>query len=57
MKPESAASLKEVAKLLQQDGTLKVFVVGHTDNVGTLASNVALSSQRAAAVMKALTTK
>lgn len=57
VKPESDASLKEVAKLLQQDGTLKVYVVGHTDNVGTLASNMTLSSQRAAAVMNALTTK
>jgi len=57
VKPESDASLKEVSKLLQQDAKLKVYVVGHTDNVGTLASNMTLSSQRAAAVMKALTTK
>lgn len=57
VKPESDASLKEVAKLLKQDATLKVYVVGHTDNVGTLASNMTLSSERAAAVMKALTTK
>ena len=57
VKPESDASLREIAKLLQQDAKLKVYVVGHTDNVGTLASNMTLSSQRAAAVMKALTTK
>ncbi|HEV2349812.1 MAG TPA: OmpA family protein [Terriglobia bacterium] len=57
VKPESDASLKEVAKLLGQDATLKVYVVGHTDNVGTLASNMTLSSQRAAAVLNALTTK
>ena len=57
VKPESDASLTEVAKLLKQDPKLKVYVVGHTDNVGTLASNMTLSNQRAIAVMKALTTK
>jgi outer membrane protein OmpA-like peptidoglycan-associated protein len=57
VKPESDAALKEVAKLLQQDSALKLYVVGHTDNVGTLSSNVELSAHRAAAVMKALTTQ
>ena len=57
VKPESDASLKEVAKLLQQNPALKLYVVGHTDNVGALASNMTLSNQRAAAVLKALTTQ
>ena len=57
VKPESDASLKEVAKLLQQNPALRLYVVGHTDNVGTLTSNVALSNQRAASVLKALTTQ
>jgi outer membrane protein OmpA-like peptidoglycan-associated protein len=57
VKPESDASLKEVAKVLQQNPALKLYVVGHTDNVGTLTSNVSLSNQRAASVLKVLTTQ
>lgn len=57
VKPESDAALKEVAKLLQQNPALKIYVVGHTDNVGTLPSNVSLSNQRASSVLKALTTQ
>ncbi len=57
VKPESAPALEEVAKLLKQNPTLKVYVVGHTDNVGALAANIDLSKRRAAAVMQALTTK
>jgi len=57
VKPESDAALKEVAKLLQQNPALKLYVVGHTDNVGARTANVTLSNLRAAAVMKALTTQ
>jgi OmpA-OmpF porin, OOP family len=57
VKPESEAALKEVAKLLQQDSSMKAFVVGHTDNAGSVSSNMDLSSRRAAAVMKELTAK
>ena len=57
IKPESDATLKEIAKLLQQDAKLKLHVVGHTDNVGTLASNMDLSRRRADAVAKVLTTQ
>jgi OmpA-OmpF porin, OOP family len=57
VKPESDAALKEIAKLLQQDSQLKLYVVGHTDNVGTLASNMDLSRRRADAVTQVLTTK
>jgi len=34
IKPESDSVVKEMAKLLSQDASLKVFIVGHTDNVG-----------------------
>ena len=57
VKPESDAALKEIAKLLNQDSKLKLHVVGHTDNVGTLASNLDLSKKRADAVAKVLTAK
>ncbi len=54
VKPESRTALGEMAKLLQQDPKLKVFVVGHTDNQGELAHNLALSQKRAESVVKAL---
>ena len=57
VKPESDAALNEIAKLLQQDSSLKLYVVGHTDNVGTLANNMDLSRRRAAAVTQVLVTK
>ncbi len=55
LKPESEAAIKEVAKLLSLDASLKLYVVGHTDNVGGLESNMKLSQDRAEAVMQALT--
>lgn len=50
-KPESEPALKEIAKLLQQNPKLNLYVVGHTDNVGTLSSNMDLSNRRAEAVV------
>jgi OOP family OmpA-OmpF porin len=57
VKPESEAALKEIAKLLQQNAKLKLYVVGHTDDQGTLESNMDLSRRRSAAVVQTLTTK
>lgn len=54
LKPESSAAIAEVAKLLKGDAALKVFVVGHTDNVGAVDGNMKLSQDRAAAVVQAL---
>lgn len=56
IKPESAAALTEIAAMLSKTPTLNLHVVGHTDNVGTLAANIDLSRRRAAAVVTALTT-
>ena len=57
VKPESDAALSEIAKLLKNDGALKVYVVGHTDNVGSFESNMKLSKDRADAVAKTLSGK
>ncbi len=54
VKPESEATLKEIAKLLNDNTTLKLYVVGHTDNSGTLDVNIKLSQDRAAAVVNVL---
>jgi len=54
IKPESAQAVGEIAKLLTADPSLKVFVVGHTDNVGGVDSNIKLSQGRAEAVLQAL---
>jgi hypothetical protein len=42
VKPESSAALDEVVKMLKEDAKVKVYVVGHTDNVGALAGNIDL---------------
>jgi OmpA-OmpF porin, OOP family len=57
VKPESAPALEEVVKLLKQNAAMKVYVVGHTDNVGALADNLDLSKRRAAAVVQMLIAK
>jgi len=57
VKPESDGTLKEIAKLLQQNPQLKLYVVGHTDNQGTLDMNMDLSKRRADAVLTVLTAK
>lgn len=57
IKPESSGTLSEIVKLLQANPSMKLHVVGHTDNVGTAAANMELSKQRAAAVVNALVTQ
>lgn len=54
LKPESTAAIAEVAKLLKGDAGLKLYVVGHTDNAGTLEGNMKLSQSRAQSVVQAL---
>lgn len=54
VKPESKPVLDEIAKLLKNQPSLKLHVVGHTDNAGAFASNMQLSKQRADAVVAAL---
>ena len=57
IKPESEPQLAEMAKFLKADAATRVFIVGHTDNKGTLDYNLSLSGRRAEAVVKALAAK
>jgi outer membrane protein OmpA-like peptidoglycan-associated protein len=57
IKPESDVALEQISKLLLSNAALKVYVVGHTDNVGTIEANMKLSKERADAVVNALVTK
>jgi len=52
----SDPTLKQMSDLLHKQPNLKVYIVGHTDDSGTLAHNLTLSQQRAESVVKALTT-
>lgn len=55
--PKSEPTLNEIAKLLQQNPSLKLYVVGHTDNVGDLSYNMKLSQARSDAVVKVLVSR
>jgi OOP family OmpA-OmpF porin len=57
IKAESEPTIQEIAKLLKANPALKLYVVGHTDNVGAFDYNIKLSQSRAAAVVDALTKK
>ncbi len=54
LKPESGPALSEIEKLLKANPALKVYIVGHTDMVADVATNVKLSQARAQAVVNAL---
>jgi OmpA-OmpF porin, OOP family len=57
IKPDSEPAIDEIAKLLTNNPTLKVYIVGHTDMVGDAASNVKLSQARAQSVITDLVSK
>jgi outer membrane protein OmpA-like peptidoglycan-associated protein len=52
--PSSKPTLEQMAKLMTGHPALKVYIVGHTDDTGSAAHNLALSQQRAQSVVKAL---
>ncbi len=50
----SKPALDAIAQLLTKNRELSLYVVGHTDDIGSAISNVELSRQRATAVVKEL---
>lgn len=52
--PESAPVLRQVAAYMQANPVIRLQITGHTDNVGSAASNLDLSKRRAASVAKVL---
>jgi OOP family OmpA-OmpF porin len=54
LKKGSEKTLNELAQVLQDNPTLKIQVLGHTDNVGQDADNQQLSQERAQSVVNAL---
>ena len=54
IKANSKPTLDEIAKMLKSDKSLKILIVGHTDNQGNFEYNLNLSKRRAKAVLNKL---
>jgi OmpA-OmpF porin, OOP family len=54
IRPESHGTIKEIATVLQENGDVRVRIIGHTDSDGDDARNLELSKRRAAAVKEIL---
>ncbi|MBK8951936.1 MAG: OmpA family protein [Chitinophagaceae bacterium] len=54
VKPQSYASLKEIAKILTDNPDVRIKILGHTDADGSDASNLDLSKRRSASVKNEL---
>jgi outer membrane protein OmpA-like peptidoglycan-associated protein len=54
VQPESAPTLRQIAAYMESKPDVKFRITGHTDNVGSAASNLDLSKRRAASVAKVL---
>ncbi len=50
----SKQSLSDLARILKEDGTTDVAIIGHTDKVGTYDANMKVSNDRANSVMNYL---
>ena len=54
IKSESKPTMDAIAELLKKNPSLLLYVVGHTDDTGSVAANLELSKQRAKSVVDAL---
>ncbi|SDY39703.1 Outer membrane protein OmpA [Allochromatium warmingii] len=54
IRPESQPQLEQIALLLVEQPALKLYIVGHTDNRGSLDENLELSRRRAQEVVRTL---
>lgn len=57
LKPQALAALDKLASTISDYNSTVIHVVGHTDSVGSLASNQSLSERRAAAVSSYLASR
>jgi outer membrane protein OmpA-like peptidoglycan-associated protein len=57
IRPASLPIIAEIVSVLQADGTLRLTVEGHTDDVGSAESNQVLSEARAQAVVAGITAR
>ncbi len=57
LKPESMSSLKRLYDFLVQNPNVNIYIIGHTDNVGSEAYNETLSLRRAESVNNFLLSK
>jgi outer membrane protein OmpA-like peptidoglycan-associated protein len=57
LRPESDASLRDIARMLAAHPEWKLAIEGHTDAVGTATANLALSQARAESVRSGLSTR
>jgi len=55
--PESEPALAELYQFLTDNSTIRIHIVGHTDNTGSLSYNMTLSENRAKAVYDTLITR
>ncbi|NSW94863.1 MAG: OmpA family protein [Bacteroidales bacterium] len=57
IKPESQPVIDQIVQMMKENPDLKIGVEGHTDNVGSPASNKTLSEARAKSVVSAIVAK